>query len=138
MFSVFAKLRLARVSRHLRLRESDFERETDPAQRVRSENSSLSDRQPRRAPLSHFLKPKRGRKMATFTEEVRPLLTPAEATQLLRDHYSKVGAVRRVTPLPSYDDQNWKVIVQCSQEAVDKTYVLKIALTLTDVPGRAS
>jgi Ser/Thr protein kinase RdoA (MazF antagonist) len=75
--------------------------------------------------------------MATFTEEVRPLLTPAEATQLLEDHYAKVGAVRRVLPLPSYDDQNWKVIVQCSQEAIDKIYVLKIAASGAACRGHA-
>ena len=93
--------------------------------------------QPQRAPLSTHLKAKRGRKMATFTEEIRPLLTPDEATQLLKDHYAKVGAVRRVLPLPSYDDQNWKVIIQCAQEAIDKIYVLKIAASGAACRGHA-
>ena len=75
--------------------------------------------------------------MATFTEEVRPLLTPDEAKQLLKDHYAKVGAVRRVTSLPSYDDQNWKIVVQCSQEAIDKIYVLKIAASGAACRGHA-
>ena len=75
--------------------------------------------------------------MATFTEEVRPMLTPAEATQLLKDHYSKVGTVRRCLPLPSYDDQNWKVIIQCAQEAIDKIYVLKIAASGAACRGHA-
>ena len=75
--------------------------------------------------------------MATFTEEIRPLLTPAEATQLLKDHYAKVGTVRRVLPLPSYDDQNWKVIIQCAQEAIDKIYVLKIAASGAACRGHA-
>ena len=75
--------------------------------------------------------------MAALTEEVRPLLTPDEAKQLLKDHYAKVGTVRRVTPLPSYDDQNWKLVVQCSQEAIDKTYVLKIAVSGAACRGHA-
>ena len=104
---------------------------------MRREISALSDRTASESgPLPH-LKAKRGRKMATFTEEVRPLLTPAEATQLLKDHYAKVGAVRRVLPLPSYDDQNWKVIIQCAQEAIDKIYVLKIAASGAACRGHA-
>ena len=104
---------------------------------MRSETSSLSDRPASESAALTHLKAKRGRKMATFTEEVRPLLTPAEATQLLKDHYAKVGAVRRVLPLPSYDDQNLKIIVQCSQEAIDKIYVLKIAASGAACRGHA-
>ena len=76
--------------------------------------------------------------MAALTEEVRPLLTPDEAKQLLKDHYAKVGAVRRCLPLPSYDDQNWKVIIQCAQEAIDKIYVLKIAASGAACRGHAN
>ena len=65
------------------------------------------------------------------------MLTPAEATQLMKDHYSKVGTVRRCLPLPSYDDQNWKVIIQCAQEAIDKIYVLKIAASGAACRGHA-
>ena len=65
------------------------------------------------------------------------MLTPAEATQLLKDHYAKVGTVRRCLPLPSYDDQNWKVIIQCAQEAIDKIYVLKIAASGAACRGHA-
>ena len=104
---------------------------------MRSETSSLSDRPASESAALTHLKAKRGRKMATFNEEVRPLLTPAEATQLLKDHYSKVGTVRRVTLLPSYDDQNWKVLIQCSEEAVDKIYVLKIAVSGAACRGHA-
>ena len=104
---------------------------------MRSESTSLRDAQPSESHTLPHLKAKRGRKMATFTEEIRPLLTPTEATQLLKDHYAKVGAVRRVLPLPSYDDQNWKVIIQCAQEAIDKIYVLKIAASGAACRGHA-
>lgn len=70
--------------------------------------------------------------MAAFEEDVRPLLTPAEATQLMNEHYARLGAVRRCAALPSYDDQNWRVEVQ------DTTYVLKIAAAGAACRGRAS
>lgn len=60
--------------------------------------------------------------MAAFEDDVRPLLTPAEATQLMNEHYARLGAVRRCAALPSYDDQNWRVEVRDTT-----TYVLKIA-----------
>ena len=64
-------------------------------------------------------------------------------TDARRGHAAPQGPLRQsrhrppLPPLPSYDDQNWKVIIQCAQEAIDKIYVLKIAASGAACRGHA-